>query len=64
MLRGFLGAVNTRILLTLVRRGGDADRLLPALSDDPLDRSLGTDATSHCAARTAARRPESYRKQF
>ena len=61
-----LGAINTRILLTLVYVAVVTPiGFFRRWSDDPLDRNLGTDATSHWVPRE--RRPvdaESYRKQF
>ena len=63
---GFLGAVNTRILLTLVYVVVVTPiGFFRRWSDDPLDRGLGTDATSHWVPRERQPvDPESYRKQF
>jgi hypothetical protein len=61
-----LGAINTRIILTLVYVVVVTPiGLLRRWSEDPLDRRLGTDATSHWVPRE--RQPvdkDSYRKQF
>jgi hypothetical protein len=61
-----LGAVNTRILLTLVYVFVVTPiGFLRRWSDDPLNRGLGTDATSHWVPRERQPvDPESYRKQF
>jgi hypothetical protein len=61
-----LGAINTRILLTLVYVVVVTPiAWLRRLSEDPLDRRLGTDATSHWVPREKQPiDPESYRKQF
>jgi hypothetical protein len=61
-----LGAVNTRILLTLVYVVVVTPiGWLRRLGGDPLSRNLGTDAPSHWVPRErGAVDPESYRKQF
>jgi hypothetical protein len=61
-----LGAINTRILLTLVYVAVVTPiGWLRRWSEDPLDRSLGTGATSHWVPREKQPLdPESYRKQF
>ena len=61
-----LGAINTRILLTLVYVVVVTPiGFLRRFRDDPLDRGLGTDKTSHWVPRERQPvDPESYRKQF
>ena len=61
-----LGAVNTRILLTLVYVVVVTPiGWLRRLRGDPLNRRLGTDAPSHWVPRERGPvDPESYRKQF
>jgi len=61
-----LGAINTRILLTLVYVVVVTPiGWLRRWSEDRLDRSLGTGATSHWVPREKQPLdPESYRKQF
>ena len=61
-----LGAINTRIILTLVYMTVVTPiGWLRRWSEDPLDRKLGSDATSHWVPREKQPLdPESYRKQF
>jgi hypothetical protein len=61
-----LGAINTRILLTLVYVVVVTPiGFVRRFRDDPLDRGLGTDATSHWVPRERQPvDPDSYRKQF
>jgi len=61
-----LGAINTRILLTLIYVTVVTPiGWLRRWSEDPLDRKLGSDATSHWIPREKQPLdPQSYRKQF
>jgi hypothetical protein len=65
-LAAVLGAVNTRILLTLIYVVVVTPiAWLRRLGGDPLDRRLGTDARSHWVRRAREpMNPKSYRKQF